>query len=47
MAVIVDWNGVDVPEEQETGLEAALASVREGQGFSRDEAYAKAKATLE
>ncbi|MFZ1865234.1 MAG: hypothetical protein WAU39_13500 [Polyangiales bacterium] len=70
MAVIVHWNGVDVPEElkalkkgryvlvpideppelteeQEAGLEAALASVREGQGLSRDEAYAKAKANLE
>ena len=70
MAVIVNWNGVDVPEElkalkkgryvlvpaddppelteeQEAGLEAALASVRAGQGLSRDEAYAKAKASLE
>jgi hypothetical protein len=70
MAVIVHWNGVDVPEElkalkkgryvlvpideplelteeQEAGLEAALASVRAGQGLSRDEAYAKAKASLE
>jgi hypothetical protein len=70
MAVIVNWNGVDVPEElkvlktgryvlvpvdeppelteeQEAGLEAALASVRAGQGLSRDEAYAKAKANLE
>jgi hypothetical protein len=70
MAVIVNWNGVDVPEEfkvlkkgryvlvpidespdlteeQEAGLEAALASVQAGQGVSRDEAYAKAKANLE
>jgi hypothetical protein len=70
MAVIVNWNGVDVPEElkvlktgryvlvpideppelteeQEAGPEAALASVRAGQGLSRDEAYAKAKANLE
>jgi len=70
MAVIVNWNGVDVPEEfktlkkgryvlvpideppelteeQEAGLEAALASVRSGQGLSRDEAYAKAKTSLE
>ena len=70
MAVIVNWNGVDVPEEfkalkkgryvlvpideppelteeQEAGLEAALASVRAGQGLSRDEAYAKVKASLE
>jgi hypothetical protein len=70
MAVIVNWNGLDVPaelkvlktgryvlvpideppeltEEQEAGLEAALASVRAGQGLSRDEAYAKAKANLE
>ena len=67
MAVIVNWNGVDVPEElkalkkgryvlvpvddppelteeQEAGLEAALASVRAGEGLSRDEAYAKAQA---
>ena len=70
MALIVNWNGVDVPEElkalkngryvlvpideppeiteeQEAGLEAALASVRAGQGLSRDEAYAKVKASLE
>ena len=70
MALIVNWNGVDVPEEfkalkkgryvlvplddppelteeQEAGLEAALASVRAGEGLSRDEAYAKAKASLE
>ena len=70
MAVIVNWNGADVPEElkalkkgryvlvpideppelteeQEAGLEAALASVRAGQGLSRDEAYAKVKASLE
>ena len=70
MAVIVNWNGVDVPaelkalkkgryvlvpideppeltEEQEAGLEAALASVRAGESLSRDEAYAKAKASLE
>jgi hypothetical protein len=70
MAVVVNWNGVDLPEElkalkkgryvlvpiddplelteeQEAGLETALASVRAGQGLSRDEAYAKAKANLE
>jgi hypothetical protein len=70
MAVIVDWNGVDVPEElkalkkgryvlvpideppelteeQELGLEAAMASMREGHGLSRDEAFAKLKAGLE
>ena len=70
MAVIVNWNGVDVPaelkalkkgryvlvpideppeltEEQEAGLEAAMASIREGHGLSRDEAFAKLKSTLE
>jgi hypothetical protein len=70
MAVIVNWNGVDVPEEfkalkkgryvlvpideppelteeQEAGLEAALSSIREGHGLSRDEAFAKLKSSLE
>jgi hypothetical protein len=70
MAVIVNWNGVDVPEElkalkkgryvlvpideppelteeQEAGLEAAIASIRAGQGLSREEAFAKVKANLE
>lgn len=70
MAVIVHWNGVDVPEElkalkkgryvlvpideppelteeQDAGLEAALESVRAGQGLSRDEAFATVKASLE
>jgi hypothetical protein len=70
MAVIVNWNGVDVPEElkalakgryvlvpldeppeltdeQEAGLEAAIASVRSGEALSRDEALAKAKASIE
>ena len=70
MAVIVNWNGVDVPEElkalkkgryvlvpideppelteeQEAGLEAAMASILEGHGLSRDEAFAKLKASLE
>ena len=70
MAVIVNWNGIDVPaelkalkkgryvlvpideppeltEEQEAGLEAAMASIREGYGLSRDEAFAKLKASLE
>ena len=70
MAVIVNWNGVDVPEElkalekgryvlvpideppelteeQEAGLEAAMASIRAGEGLSRDEAFAKLKASLE
>ncbi len=37
----------ELTEEQEAGLEAALASVVAGQGVSRDEAYAKAKANLE
>ena len=37
----------ELTEEQEAGLEAALASVRAGQGLSRDEAYAKLKASLE
>ena len=69
MAVIVNWNGVDVPEElralkkgryvlvpideppelteeQEAGLEAALASVRAGHGVSLDESRAKAKVHL-
>jgi hypothetical protein len=69
MAIIVNWNGVDVPEElkvlkkgryvllpmdeapelteeQEAGLEAALASVRAGKGVSLDEALAEAKAHL-
>ena len=69
MAIIVNWNGVDVPEElkglkkgryvllsmdeapeltqeQETGLEAALASVRAGKGVSLDEAQAEVKAHL-
>jgi len=70
MAIVVNWNGVDVPEElkdlkkgryvllpmdeapelteeQESGLEAALASVRAGKSVSLDEARAKAKAHLE
>ena len=70
MAVIVNWNGVDVPaelktlkkgryvlvpideppeltEEQEAGLDAALSSSRERPGLSRDEAFAKLKASLE
>jgi hypothetical protein len=70
MAVIVNWNGVDVPEElkalkkgryvlvpideppeltdeQEAGLEAAMASIREGHGLSRDEAFAALQASLE
>ena len=70
MAVIVNWNGIDVPEElkplergryvlvpideppelsreEEAGLEAAMASVRTGQGVSRDEALTKAKANLQ
>jgi hypothetical protein len=37
----------ELTEEQEAGLEAALASVRAGHGLSRDEAYAKVKASLE
>ena len=70
MAVIVNWNGVDVPEElkalkkgryvlvpideppelteeQEAGLEAAMASIRAGEGLSLEEALAQAKAILE
>jgi hypothetical protein len=70
MAVIVHWNGVDVPEElkslkkgryvlvpideppelteeQEAGLEAALASTRAGEGLSLEEALAQVKAILE
>ena len=70
MAVIVNWNGVDVPEElralkkgryvlvpideppelteeQEAGLEDAIASIRDGRGVSLDEALAHAKASLE
>jgi hypothetical protein len=70
MAIIVNWNGVDVPEElkglkkgryvllpmdeapelteeQEAGLEAALASVRAGKGVSLEEVRAKVKAHLE
>ena len=70
MAVIVNWNGVDVPEElkalkkgryvlvpldeppelteeQEAGLEDAMASIRAGEGLSLDEALAQAKASLE
>ena len=70
MAVIVNWNGVDVPEElrtlkkgryvlvpideppelteeQEAGLEAALASIRAGEGLTLEEALAQAKASLE
>ena len=70
MAVIVNWNGVDVPEElkalkkgryvlvpideppelteeQEAGLEDAMASIRAGEGLSLEEALAQAKASLE
>lgn len=70
MAIVVNWNGVDVPEElkdlkkgryvllpvdeapeltdeQESGLEAALTSIRAGKGVSLEEAHAKAKAHLE
>jgi len=70
MAVIVNWNGVDIPEElkalkkgryvlvpideppeiteeQEAGLEAAIASIRAGEGLSLEEALAQAKASLE
>jgi len=69
MAIIVNWNGVDVPEElkglrkgryvllpmdeapelteeQEAGLETALASVRAGKGVSLEEALAEARARL-
>ena len=70
MAVIVNWNGVDLPEElkalkkgryvlvpideppelteeQEAGLEDAMASIREGRSTSLDEALAHAKASIE
>ena len=70
MALIVNWNGVDLPEElkalkkgryvlvpideppelteeQEAGLEDAMASIREGRSTSLDEALAHAKATIE
>jgi len=70
MAIIVNWNGVDVPEElkglkkgryvllpmdeapdlteeQEAGLEAALASVRSGKGVSLEEVRAKLKPHVE
>ena len=70
MAVIVNWNGVDVPEElkalkkgryvlvpldeppelteeQETGIEDAIASIRAGEGLTLEEALAQAKASLE
>jgi hypothetical protein len=70
MALIVNWNGVDVPEElkalkkgryvlvpideppelteeQDAGLEAALASIREGRSVSLDEALAHVKASIE
>ena len=69
MVIVVNWNGVDVPEElkglkkgryvllpmdeapelteeQEAGLEAALASVRAGKGVSLEEAVAEAEAHL-
>jgi hypothetical protein len=36
----------ELTEEQEAGLEAALASVRAGKGVSLDEALAEAKAHL-
>lgn len=70
MAVIVNWNGVDVPEElkalkkgryvlvpvdeppelteeQEAGLESAMASIRAGEGLSLEETLAQAKAILD
>ena len=69
MAVIVNWNGVDVPEElkalkkgryvllpidepqeltedEEAGLEAALASVQAGKGVTLEEVRAKLKPHL-
>lgn len=69
MAVIVNWNGVDVPEElkalkkgryvlvpideppelteeQEAGIEDAIASIEAGEGLSLEEALAQAKASL-
>ena len=70
MAIILHWNGVDLPEElkglekgryvllpmdeapdlteeQEAGLEAALASVRSGKGVSLEEVRAKLKPHVE
>jgi hypothetical protein len=70
MAIILHWNGVDLPEElkglekgryvllpvdevpdlteeQEAGLEAALASVRAGKGASLEEVRAKLKLHVE
>ena len=70
MDVVVDWNGVDMPEglrelpkgryvvvavdeaaelsaEEEAGLEAALASLREGRGVSLDEARARVSSRLD
>lgn len=66
MAVVVDWNGVDVPEAlrdlpkgryvvvavdeapelsiaEDTGLEAALASVRDGRAVSLEDARARVR----
>jgi hypothetical protein len=70
MDVVVEWDGVDIPEklrelpkgryiivsvdeapalsdEQEAGLEAALASIRDGRGVSLDEARARVTSRLD
>ena len=70
MAVIVNWNGVDVPEElkalkkgryvlvpideplelteeQEAGLEDAIASIQAGEGMALNEAISQAWASIQ
>ena len=37
----------ELTEEQEAGLEDAIASIRAGEGLSLEEALAQAKASLE
>ncbi len=70
MAVIVNWNGVDVPEElkalkkgryvlvpidepqeltedEEAGLEDAIASIQAGEGVALEEALSRAWASVQ
>ena len=70
MAVIVNWNGVDVPEElkalkkgryvlvpvdeppelteeEEAGLEDAIASIQAGEGMALNEAISQAWASIQ
>ncbi len=70
MAVIANWNGVDVPEElkalkkgryvlvpideplelteeQEAGLEDAIASIQAGEGMALNEAISQAWASIQ